>query len=185
MATHAEPSGILSLTFSIAASTPPDEPPARMASRATSLRQPAMHSRSSEPDPETGEFLQARLNRVREVLGRVKNGFWPDQYVNRKNPDSHYLTTMREVATALGNRLDFLFVATSTCGTVRGCGEYIRDYGLGTRLIAVDAVGSLIFSDVRAKRLIPGLGAGLRPPLCDLSVTPEYINVGTRSISAP
>jgi cysteine synthase A len=131
----------------------------------------------AEPDPETGEFLQARLNRVRELLGQVKNGFWPDQYVNRKNPDSHYLTTMREVATALGNRLDFLFVATSTCGTVRGCGEYVRDYGLGTRVIAVDAVGSLIFSDVRAKRLVPGLGAGIRPPLCDLSVIAECVHV--------
>jgi cysteine synthase A len=131
----------------------------------------------TEPDPETGEFLQARLNRVRELLSRVKDGFWPNQYVNLKNPDSHYDTTMREVAAALGNRIDFLFVATSTCGTVRGCGEYVRDHGLGTRVIAVDAVGSLIFSDVRAKRLVPGLGASMRSPLCDLSVISECVHV--------
>jgi N-(2-amino-2-carboxyethyl)-L-glutamate synthase len=131
----------------------------------------------TEPDPATGEFLQARLNRVRELLSQEENNFWPNQYVNPKNSDSHYDTTMREVATALGGRIDFLFVATSTCGTVRGCGEYVRDHGLSTRVVAVDAVGSLIFSDVRAKRLVPGLGAGMRPPLCDLSVISECVHV--------
>jgi cysteine synthase A len=131
-----------------------------------------------EPDPESGEFLQARLNRVRELLGQIADAFWPNQYVNLKNPGVHYDTTMHEVVSALSGRVDFLFVATSTCGTVRGCSEYIRDHGLATQVIAVDAMGSLIFSDARSKRLIPGLGAGLRPPLCDLSMIDECVHVG-------
>lgn len=130
-----------------------------------------------EPDPESGEFLQARLNRVRELLGRSEDAFWPNQYANLKNSGVHYDTTMPEVATTLGGRVDFLFVATSTCGTIRGCGEYIRDHGLATRVIAVDAVGSLIFSPVKSKRLIPGLGAGLKPPLCDVSMIDECVHV--------
>lgn len=130
-----------------------------------------------EPDPETGEFLVARLDRVRELLGRTANAFWPNQYSHLMNPSSHYNTTMREVADALDGRVDYLFVATSTCGTVRGCGEYVRDHGLATRVIAVDAVGSLIFSDVRARRLVPGIGAGMRPPLCDLSLIHECVHV--------
>lgn len=129
-----------------------------------------------KPDPESGEFLQARLNRVKELLGLLENAFWPNQYVNPMNPRSHYGTTMSEVVSAL-DRVDFLFVATSTCGTVRGCGEYVRDHGLATRVVAVDAVGSLIFSDVKAHRLIPGIGAGMRPPLCDLSLIDECVHV--------
>lgn len=129
-----------------------------------------------EPDPESGEFLQARLHRIRQLLAENPNAFWPDQYSHLKNPGSHY-DTMREVVTALGGQVDFLFVATSTCGTIRGCGEYVRDHGLATRVVAVDALGSLIFSDVRAKRLVPGLGAGLRPPLCDLSLVDECVHV--------
>ncbi|MBW8875860.1 MAG: 2,3-diaminopropionate biosynthesis protein SbnA [Acidobacteria bacterium] len=130
-----------------------------------------------EPDPESGEFLQARLNRVRELVGRSDDAFWPNQYTNLKNPRVHYETTMHEVASALGGRVDFLFVATSTCGTIRGCSEYVRDHGLATRVIAVDAVGSLIFSNVKSKRLIPGLGAGLKPPLCDFSRIDECVHV--------
>lgn len=131
----------------------------------------------AEPDPETGEFLQARLNRVQSLMGEIENAFWPNQYANEHNSGSHYRTTMHEVATALDGRVDFMFVATSTCGTIRGCGEYARDHNLNTRMIAVDAVGSLIFSDRKAKRLIPGLGAGLRPPLCDPSLIDQCIHV--------
>ncbi len=131
----------------------------------------------SEPDPESGEFLQARLNRVRELVERHENAFWPNQYANLNNPSSHYATTMHEIASALDGRVDFLFVGTSTCGTLRGCAEYARDSGLATRVVAVDVVGSLIWSDVRAKRLIPGLGAGLKPPLRDPSLVDECVHV--------
>jgi N-(2-amino-2-carboxyethyl)-L-glutamate synthase len=131
----------------------------------------------TEPDPETGEFLQARLKRVWDLLGRFGNAFWPNQYAHPENPGAHYSTTMNEVVKALGGRVDFLFVPTSTCGTVRGCGEYVRDHGLATQVIAVDAFGSLIFSDVQAERIIPGLGAGFRPPFCELSLIDRCVHV--------
>lgn len=131
----------------------------------------------TEPERESGEFLQARLNRVRELLGTIEKSFWPNQYANLLNPASHYSTTVHEIATALDGKVDFLFVATSTCGTVRGCVEYVRQFGLDTQVIAVDALGSLIFSDVKAKRMVPGLGAGLRPPLCESLSIDECVHV--------
>jgi N-(2-amino-2-carboxyethyl)-L-glutamate synthase len=132
----------------------------------------------TEPDPVSGELLQARLNRVQTLVQEIEGAFWPNQYANRRNPEAHYRTTMHEIATALAGKIDVLFVATSTCGTIRGCGEYIRDHRLGTRLVAVDALGSLIFSDQRAKRMIPGLGAGMRPPLCEPSLINDVVLVG-------
>ena len=131
----------------------------------------------TEPDPVSGELLQARLNRVQALLDEIPGSFWPNQYANQQNPASHYHTTMREVADELGGKVDVLFVATSTCGTIRGCAEFARDHGLSTRIVAVDVLGSLIFSDQRARRLIPGLGAGMRPPLCDLSLIDEVVLV--------
>lgn len=126
----------------------------------------------TEPDPVSGEFLQARLNRVLTLLREIPDAFWPNQYANAENAGSHYRTTMAEMAEALAGEIDFLFVATSTCGTVRGCADYIRDHGLRTRIVAVDAVGSLIFGDRPARRLVPGLGASIRPALC----APELID---------
>jgi N-(2-amino-2-carboxyethyl)-L-glutamate synthase len=127
-----------------------------------------------EPDPVSGEFLQARLNRVRELCGTIANSFWPNQYQNEQNPLSHYRTTMHEIHDSLGE-VDYLFCATSTCGTITGCAEYARDHALKTRIVAVDAKGSLIFGSEPAKRMVPGLGAGLRPPLCNPDLIDQIV----------
>ncbi|HEU0079030.1 MAG TPA: 2,3-diaminopropionate biosynthesis protein SbnA [Longimicrobiaceae bacterium] len=130
----------------------------------------------TEPDPATGEFLPAKLARIQALLREFPNSFWPNQYENQDNPASHY-TTMHEVATAMDGDVDYLFVGTSTCGTIRGCAEYVRDHGMKTRIVAVDSVGSLIFTDRTAKRLIPGLGAAVKPPFFDSCRMGEYVHV--------
>ena len=130
----------------------------------------------TEPDPLTGEFLQARLNRVRELLTLTRCGFWPNQYANPNNAVAHY-ETMREIAIALADKVDFLFCATSTCGTLRGCAEYVRESGLETNIVAVDAVGSVIFGGERARRLVPGHGAAVRPALFSADLADQCVHI--------
>jgi 2,3-diaminopropionate biosynthesis protein SbnA len=115
-----------------------------------------------EPDETTGEFLQARLNRVKSLLASIENSFWPNQYSHRYNPIAHH-QTMHEIVTELNGDVDFFFCATSTCGTIRGCAEYVQRHNLRTRIFAVDAVGSIIFGGVKGKRLLPGHGSAVRP----------------------
>jgi len=129
------------------------------------------------PDPETGELLPARLRRVRELMAELGDAFWPNQYANEHNSGAHLRHTMRELASQLDHRLDVVLCATSTCGTVRGCGEYVQEHGMETRVIAVDSVGSLIFSDQQGPRYLPGMGAGVRPPLCDLQFIDDHVLV--------
>jgi 2,3-diaminopropionate biosynthesis protein SbnA len=110
------------------------------------------------------DFLQARIERVRELLTKIKNSFSPNQYANQANSDAHH-QTMYEIAMELKGKVDYLFCATSTCGTIRGCAEYAQENGLGTKVYAVDAIGSVIFGSHKAERLIPGHGAAVRPKL--------------------
>jgi N-(2-amino-2-carboxyethyl)-L-glutamate synthase len=128
------------------------------------------------PDPVTGEYLTARLERVRRLLAMHPNSFWPNQYANPLNAAAHH-ETMREIATALDGRVDYLFCATSTCGTLRGCVEYIRSEGLTTRVVAVDAVGSVIFGTPAARRLIPGHGSVVRPDLYQPGLADRVVHV--------
>jgi cysteine synthase A len=51
---------------------------------------------------------------------------------------------MREIVSALG-RIDYLFCATSACGALRGCAEYIRHNDLNVKIFDVDAKVSAIF----------------------------------------
>jgi 2,3-diaminopropionate biosynthesis protein SbnA len=118
------------------------------------------------PDPETGELLPAKLKRIDEILRTVKNSFWVDQYASLENSGAHYRSTVKEILRDLdGRMLDYLFIATATCGTIRGCLDYLVDHGYPTKVIAVDALGSQIFSNDRHDRLIPGLGSGICPKL--------------------
>lgn len=128
------------------------------------------------PDEQTGEYLPARLRRVREIVERTPEAFWPDQYANPDNPRAHR-RTMAEIDRALGGRLDYLFVSVGTFGTLRGCAEYIRGRGLRTRVIGVDAVGSVIFGQPPAPRLLPGHGAGIRPPLADAALADDVLHI--------
>lgn len=119
----------------------------------------------SRPDPETGDLLAARLQLVRDLLRTTPDSYWPNQYANESNPAAHANGTMLEIDEALEGDVDYVFVATSTTGTLRGCNDYLRDRGRSTRVIAVDAVGSVLFGGTRALRQLPGFGAGIETQL--------------------
>jgi cysteine synthase A len=130
-----------------------------------------------EPDPQTGEYLAGRLRRVHDLVASVPGAFWPNQYANPRNPLAHE-TTMREIAEALDGRVDYLLCAVSTTGTLLGCARYARRHRLGTTMIAVDAVGSVLFApEPSTYRLISGYGASVRPPLLEPGVADLAVHV--------
>lgn len=128
----------------------------------------------SEPDAASGDFLTARMNRVRqhvaEGCGKV---FWPNQYENDANPAAHAAGTARELNEAAGG-LDLLLVATSTTGTIGGCLDYFRAESPDTQVVAVDAAGSVLFGGSPGPRMISGLGAGRIPALAE-SLQPDDV----------
>jgi N-(2-amino-2-carboxyethyl)-L-glutamate synthase len=128
------------------------------------------------PDRATGEFLASRIRRTKELLKLYPDVYWPNQYANEHNAGAHH-QTMYEITTALKGNVDYLFCATSTCGTLRGCAEYKRKHGLKTKIVAVDAVGSVIFGGRKAKRLIPGHGAALVPELYQNGLADDCVHV--------
>jgi len=128
-----------------------------------------------EPHPKGG-FLAARLEKVNELLTRVPNSAWTNQYQNPNNPKA-YQKTMTEIMQGLDNNLDYLFVATSTCGSLMGCIDYVNSKELKTKIIAVDAVGSVLFGDKVEKRLIPGHGAGVASHFLDRDKVFDVIHV--------
>ncbi|EHR60648.1 2,3-diaminopropionate biosynthesis protein SbnA [Saccharomonospora cyanea] len=132
----------------------------------------------TEPDPVTGELLAARLRRVEELLDELPDAFWPNQYANPRNPKAHE-RTMREIATALNDRVDYLFCPTGTTGTLQGCARYVRAHGLSTTIVGVDAVGSVLFDPdpPPVSRLVPGHGASVRPALLDPSAAHRVVHV--------
>lgn len=131
----------------------------------------------TEADAATGEYLPARIRRVREIVATTPHAYWPNQYANPLNPRAHE-TTMAEIVRALDGRVDYLFCSTGSCGTLRGCVDHIRANGLRTRTIAVDAAGSALFGDRRrVRRIIPGHGSSQRSPLLHAGLVDAVVHV--------
>ncbi len=107
-------------------------------------------------------FLEARLRRVREILSEDPHAFWINQYRNWANPEAHH-TTMAEIQEQAGGPLDRIYAATSTCGTLVGCMDYLSSHDLPTEVCAVDAMGSSIFQPKskasQHQRKLPGHGS--------------------------
>lgn len=130
----------------------------------------------AEPDKATGEFLPARLTRVKELLASIPNSYWPNQYQNEHNYMSHFDGTMREIAEELGD-FDYLIGGVSTCGTMLGCTKYVQAFGMSTKLVGVDVLGSVIFGGEKGVRRFPGLGAGIVPPFAQKPFLDKVIHI--------
>lgn len=129
------------------------------------------------PDPEHGEaLLERRLAYVRKRCADDPRYVWLNQYANDANWLAHYETTAREIVRHFPD-IDVLFVGAGTCGTLMGCARYLRDIGSAVWVVAVDAVGSVTFGAPAARRMIPGLGTSVRPPLLDDSLVEDVVHV--------
>ena len=129
----------------------------------------------TEPDP-AGGFLGARLDYVRAMCGADERYVWLNQYTNPGNWQAHYRTTGPAIARHFAD-LDVLFVGAGTTGTLMGCARYMREHHSNVRIVAVDSVGSVTFGGPPARRMIPGLGSAIRPPLLEESYIDEVVLV--------
>ena len=115
-----------------------------------------------------GGFLGARLDYVRALCASDDRYVWLNQYTNPGNWGAHYRTTAPAIARQFP-RLDVLFVGAGTTGTLTGCARYFKRWHPDVRIVAVDSVGSVTFGGAPGRRMIPGLGASVRPPMLDES----------------
>src|SRR3984957_8911952 len=129
----------------------------------------------AEPDAADG-FLGARINYVRALCASDDRYVWLNQYTNPGNWMAHYRTTAPAIARQFP-RLDVLFVGAGTTGTLMGCARYFRERHRPVRIGAGDSVGSVAFGGAPGRRMIPGLGASIRPPLLDESYVDEVVRV--------
>jgi len=123
-----------------------------------------------------GGLLGARIDYVRALCASDDRYVWLNQYTNPGNWKAHYRSTAPAIVRAFP-RLDVLFVGAGTTGTLMGCARYLREWHRPVRIVAVNPAGSVIFGGAPGRRMIPGLGSAVRPPLLDESYVDEVVDV--------
>jgi N-(2-amino-2-carboxyethyl)-L-glutamate synthase len=123
-----------------------------------------------------GGLLGARIDYIRALCASDERYVWLNQYTNPGNWRAHYRKTAPAIRRQFP-RLDVLFVGAGTTGTLMGCARYLREQHWPVRIVAVDSVGSVTFGGAPGRRMIPGLGMSVRPPLLDESLVDEVVRV--------
>jgi len=91
-------------------------------------------------DPLEGTDLAIRTIRAL-VAEQPERFFYPDQYNNPANVQSHYETTGAEIWAQTGGRVTHFVAALGTCGTFVGTGRRLRAENPAVRLLAVQPDG--------------------------------------------
>ena len=123
-----------------------------------------------------GGLLGARLDYVRALCAADPPYVWRHPYTNPAAWQAHYRPTAPALVRQFP-RLDVLFVGAGTTGTLMGCARWFREWRRPVHIVAVDSVGSVTFGSAPARRMIPGLGTSVRPPLLDESFVDEVMLV--------
>src|SRR5579875_84949 len=137
----------------------------------------AMIDLIDHPDA-NGGYLLSRLKRVQELLALSGNYAWTDQYSNSANPYIHYATTGPEIYRQLNGKVDAVFAAVSTGGTLAGIGRFFRSVSPHTSIIGVDARGSVVFGTPPGARKLTGIGSSRRSSFITRDVYVTYALVG-------
>lgn len=112
-----------------------------------------------EESDENGGYLLSRLKRVQQLCANSSRYVWTNQYSNPANPEVHYRSTGPEIYSQMKGDVEAVLVAVSTGGTLTGIGRYFREISPRTRIIGVDAGGSVVFGHPPGPRLLTGIGA--------------------------
>lgn len=124
-----------------------------------------------------GGYLHTRIQRVQDLLHRIPDSIWINQYANPLNWQAHYTFTAQEILDDLDGPLDCVVVGVSTTGTIMGLARRLREVFPRLRVVAVDAAGSVIFDGPPGKREIPGIGSSRVPELLNPAEVDEVVYV--------
>jgi cysteine synthase len=123
-----------------------------------------------------GGFLGSRVEFIAQQLLADPSLVWLDQYTNPGNSLAHEWGTARALLNSFPS-IDYLFVGVGTGGTLAGCLATMRRLSPLTKVVAVDAIGSVTFGQSAAVRRIPGLGSSLGAVMVDRKAPDVVVHV--------
>src|SRR5216110_3496897 len=90
--------------------------------------------------PESPESYYRVADRLTE---EIPGAFQPNQYFNRENPQTHYLTTGPEIWEQTDGKLDVLGGGVGGGGTISGVARYLKEQNPSVMVLGADPEGSL------------------------------------------
>ena len=134
---------------------------------------------------EGAKGMLGSIEKAKQLNETIPNSFIPSQFDNPDNPDSHILTTGKEIWDDTEGEVDIFIACIGTGGTVSGTGKYLKDKKNDVKVIGVEPYDSpLITKGTAGPHGIQGIGANFIPDNLDMSVIDEVLTVKTEDAFA-
>lgn len=124
------------------------------------------------------EGIRGAVERVRQMQAENPRIFVPQQFENPDNPRIHYETTARELWEQLNGDIACFVAGVGSGGTLQGVGKFLKEHKPDVRIVAVEPKNvSAILGHEPGLHQIQGIGDGFVPPILDLSLVDDVVEV--------
>jgi cysteine synthase A len=122
--------------------------------------------------------MPGAIEAAEKLVSETPDSVMPQQFTNPANPEIHRRTTAEEIWRDTDGEVDILVAGVGTGGTITGVSQVIKRRKPGFRAVAVEPERSPVLSGgQRGPHRIQGIGAGFVPPVYDVSVVDEIVQV--------
>ncbi|OKH43319.1 cysteine synthase A [Calothrix sp. HK-06] len=122
--------------------------------------------------------MQGSILRAEQIVASTPNAYMLQQFSNPANPQVHRETTAKEIWEDTDGQVDILIAGVGTGGTITGVSHAIKQLKPDFKAIAVEPSNSSVITGGRpGVHKIQGIGAGFIPPVLQLDLIDEVIQV--------
>ena len=124
------------------------------------------------------EGMTGCIQRAQKIVDTTPGAYMLQQFRNPANPEIHRRTTAEEIWNDTDGQVDILISGVGTGGTLTGVAEVIKARKPEFQVVAVEPTTSSVLSGGRpGPHKIQGIGAGFVPPVLNVKMIDEVIQV--------
>ena len=123
---------------------------------------------------------------AKRLHNEIKDSIYINQYFNELNINAHYRTTGPEIWEQTNGKITHLIASSGTGGTISGSAKYWKEQNPNSKIIGVDAYGSVLKKYHETQEFDPneiypyrieGLGKNLIPSATDFESIDRFVKV--------
>lgn len=122
--------------------------------------------------------MRGAIARAEAIVEEIPHAFMLQQFYNKANPKIHRETTAEEIWEDTEGQVDILIAGVGTGGTITGIAQALKLRKPSFQAIAVEPTSSPVLSGgVPGSHKIQGIGAGFIPPVLQLDLVDEILQI--------
>jgi cysteine synthase A len=124
------------------------------------------------------EGISGAVRMAQKIAAEDSRVFMPQQFENPDNARIHYEETARELWRQMSGEIDCFVTGVGSGGTLQGIGKFLKEHNPDVKIFAVEPKNaSALLGQEPGLHQIQGIGDGFIPPILDVSLVDEIIEI--------